>query len=139
MGALVEALKIVLNAQKDKRNEEENKRNERKQNKEDVIRKMGTGKGRNARRRRKQVTENEEKLMKKALEKKEREAAEDTKLDNDSLNQKIKELFILSKDIKEFDVSDTMHNKALLDYDNQIREIERKISKTLEDQKKNLE
>jgi len=36
--ALVEALKIVLNAQKDKRNEMENKRNERKQNKEDVIR-----------------------------------------------------------------------------------------------------
>merc|ERR1719509_335693 len=163
--ALVEALKIVLNAQKDKRNEMENKRNERKQNKEDVIRQMGTGKGRNARRRRKQVTVNEEKeangeenekelksskpeektfsekdetLMKEALEKKEREAAEDTKLDNDSLNQKIKELFILSKDIKEFDVSDTMHNKALLDYDSQIREIEMKKSKTLEDQKKNL-
>merc|ERR1712129_430158 len=156
-----EALRAVLKAQRGKKDEEEKKKLEKNRTKEDTISKMGTGKGRNARRRRKQVNEvNEEEngkeikpfkpadetfskedktLLIKALETKEMEAAEITTLDNYSFKQQLKELSVLSMTKKEFEAIETLHKEALLDFDIQMRELERKKSKTLDDQKKNLE
>merc|ERR1712129_108094 len=70
---------------------------------------------------------------------KERELAEETQLDNDSLKQKSKELSDISIVIKEFEVIETKQNKALLDCDNQIRELEKKKKKNWGAKKKTLQ
>jgi len=140
--------------EKEKKKTEEEKRTKDEEQKEETIRKMGKGKGRNSRRRKKQAKDNQEtslkkgkdgafstddiELMEEALGEKEREAEEESHLDQNHLNLKTEELSQLKSSVKKYEATESMQNKALSDIDEQIKDLEKKKSKIQQDKKKTL-
>ena len=138
---------------------EEEKRIRAEERKRETISKMGKGKGRNARRRKKKAIDNsivnsqetsvekdndktlykkEIELMEEALDKKEREATEETKLDQNQLNKKTEELSELINSVTNYEAIESRQSKALSDIDNQIKELKKKKSNVLEHKKETL-
>ena len=150
----------AMRTEENKRGEEEKKKTEEEarkkdeEQKEETIRKMGKGKGRNARRKKKQAKDNQETslekgkdgasstddidLMEEALGEKEREAEEESHLDQIHLNLKTEELSQLKSSVKKYEATESMQNKALSDIDEQIKDLEKKKSKIQQDKKKTL-